>query len=459
MNSYGGIRLGYCPVGKFVFDHEDAKSYSMMIEAKMDEMGIEFVNVEPVVQDVLIRDYNDIEPVVKYLSSQHIDGLFIPHCNFGTEGAAARIARDLGKPVLLWGPRDGAPKPDGTRYRDTFCGMLATSKVLGKLNVPFTYIENCSLKDTPFEQGLDRFIRTLNVVKQVKGVRIGIVGNRIDFFWSTIVDESDLLRKFGIEILPIDLATVIQETKKRVNQNRKDYEYRTNEWKQQIDITKTSDEGFLYVLALQDYLYEWAKSNSLKAIAVEAFPAFTEQFGAMINFAGCLLPDRGIHWAAESDIHGAVSCIIASAAMMNKPVFLADITVRHPDNDNSLLIWHADAPWSMKHPDCKAKINTHWILPGGQGGMTHFRLREGEATLIRFDGENGKYSIFAEHCETINGPYTQNTYCWVKVRNFLSLERKLIYGPYIHHAAFIYGDCCKVIQESCRYLQPLEFDK
>ena len=458
MNKYEGIRLGYCPIGKFVFDHEAAKRCSAMIEAKMSEMGIEFVNIEPVVKDVLVRNYSDIEPVVRYLSDQHIDGLFIPHCNFGTEGAAARIARDLEKPVLLWGPRDGTPNSNGTRDRDSFCGMLATSKVLGKLNVPFTYIENCTLKDVSFGQGLDRFIRMLNVVKQTRGARIGIVGNRIDFFWSTIVDESDLLQKFGIEILPLDLATVIQDTKKRANQNVKKYESRMEEWKRQIDISRTSEEGFLYVLALQDYLYEWAKHNRLKAIAVEAFPAFTEQFGAMINFAGSLLPDQGIHWATESDIHGAVSCIMASAAMMKEPVFLADITGRHPENDNGLLIWHADAPWSMKHPDCRAKINTHWILPGGQGGMTHYRLRDGKATLLRFDGERGKYRIFAERCETIDGPYTQNTYCWVKVRDFSSLERKLIYGPYIHHTAFVYGDCVDVIRESCRYLRPLEFD-
>jgi hypothetical protein len=149
---------------------------------------------------------------------------------------------------------------------------------------------------------------------------------------------------------------------------------------------------------------------------------------------------------------------MASAATMGQPTFLADITVRHPEDDRGLLIWHGGAPWSMKHPDCRAAINTHWILPGDYGGMPHYRLRDDDATIVRFDGERGNYSVYAERCQTIEGPFTQNSYCWIKVKDFSALERKLIYGPYIHHTAFVYGDCVDVIREACRYLTPLKFD-
>jgi hypothetical protein len=74
--------------------------------------------------------------VVRYFQDRRIDALFIPHCNFGTEGAAAMIARECRVPVLLWSPRDDAPLSDGTRLRDSLCGTLATSGVLYKLRVP-----------------------------------------------------------------------------------------------------------------------------------------------------------------------------------------------------------------------------------------------------------------------------------------------------------------------------------
>ena len=37
-------------------------------------------------------------------------------------------------------------------------------------------------------------------------MKIGQIGQRIDFFWSTITNEADLLQRFGIQVLPIDLV-------------------------------------------------------------------------------------------------------------------------------------------------------------------------------------------------------------------------------------------------------------
>lgn len=53
------------------------------------------------------------------IQKEKIDGLFLPHCNFGTEYECARLAKDLNVPVLLWGPLDERPEPNGVRLRDT----------------------------------------------------------------------------------------------------------------------------------------------------------------------------------------------------------------------------------------------------------------------------------------------------------------------------------------------------
>jgi len=42
-----------------------------------------------------------------------------------------------------------------------------------------------------------------------RGMRIGHIGQRIDFFWTTIVNESELLERFRVEVLPIDLVEFI----------------------------------------------------------------------------------------------------------------------------------------------------------------------------------------------------------------------------------------------------------
>ena len=38
--------------------------------------------------------------------------LFMPHCNFGSEEVVGKLGKAIGKPFLLWGPRDQAP-PSG----------------------------------------------------------------------------------------------------------------------------------------------------------------------------------------------------------------------------------------------------------------------------------------------------------------------------------------------------------
>jgi L-fucose isomerase-like protein len=75
--------------------------------------------------------------------------------------------------------------------------MLATSGVLNTMGVSFTYINNGRIDDAEFQQGVDRFVRAAQVVKTLKTMRIGQIGQRIDFFWSTLINEADLLKRFG----------------------------------------------------------------------------------------------------------------------------------------------------------------------------------------------------------------------------------------------------------------------
>ena len=170
--------LGVCPIGKFVFSHEDAMRQKRAILDKLDEWGVAYRTIDDVVPDGMVRDQKHVDPVVEHFRREGVDALFVPHCNFGTEGAVGMIGRKLGVPVLLWGPRDEAPLADGSRLRDSLCGMFASSKVLTKLGVPFSYIENCRIEDPAFERGLRRFMGAASVVKAMRSMRIAQVGVR-----------------------------------------------------------------------------------------------------------------------------------------------------------------------------------------------------------------------------------------------------------------------------------------
>ena len=159
----------------------------------------------------------------------------------------------------------------------------------------------------------------------------------------------------------------------------------------------------------------------------------------------------------ECDIHGAISDLILRRASFNTaPAYLAEFTVRHPENDNAALLWHEGAPLSMCHPEEKPELGHHWILPSPLSGMNHFRLKDGPITVARFDGERGQYKLAFGEGKTVDGPKTLNNYAWMEVENWPRWERTLMEGPYIHHIAMAYGHYSDALREACKYIPGLE---
>lgn len=455
------LQLGVCPIGKSLFSHAEACRQKVAICADLQRRKVPFVSLDGVLPDGLVREQKQVAPVVRFFREQGIDALFLPHCNFGTEGAAGLIARECGVPTLLWAPRDEAPQPDGTRLRDSLCGTLATSKVLQTLRVPFSYIENCRLEDAGFGAGLDRFLRAARVVKTLRTMRIGQVGERIDFFWSTIVSEADLLQRFGVTTLPLDLADLLQELPARVQRHRAAYEAELEDLEQWIDFSVYPDRNaILPNFALRDQLRELAEEHELDGFSLKSFPSIPKIAGSFLSLGVALLNDLGFPVGPESDLHGTISSLLLEAASgRNEPSFLADLTIRHPTNDNAVLLWHFEAPLSLRRTDAKVKLGRPWILDTLPPGLLHFPLRDGPLTLCRFDGDSGGYRIGCGEGRTVAGPDTQEFYAWMEVNDWPQWERQLIYGPYIHHASFAYGHCADVFTEAARFLPGLTVER
>jgi len=448
--------LGLAPIGKFVFSHEDALRIKRELQERLTAWGVRYVDLDGVIPDGMVREQAHVDPAVEYLKKQDIDALFLPHCNFGTEGAAGMIARKLNVPTLLWGPRDEAPLKDGTRLRDSLCGLFATSKVLHKLGMPFTYIENCRIDDAPLREGVDCFLRAANVASAFrKGIRIGHIGQRIDFFWTTIVNESELLERFQVEVLPIDLVQFIRHAKDRAVANAAAYANEVACLRGEMDFVDLDDATIARILAVRDQMLAVVADNGLDGLAVQDFDSLVEEIGAYCFFANSMVADT-VPVSIESDIHGAISNILLHRAAYGDPVFLADVTIRHPEDEHGVLLWHAGAPLSMKVPDARVEVGHHWILPSPLSGMPHFPLRGGPLTVARFDGDHGNYQLAIGEGESMDGPYTRNNYVWMKVDNWPRWERLLMEGPFIHHTAMAYGHLGDVLREACKYLPGVE---
>ncbi len=428
---------------------------------KFDHWKVDYVHLDSVLPDGMVRDQSHVDPAVRYFRDQQIDGLFIPHCNFGTEGAAAMIARGCDVPTLLWGPRDEAPLPDGTRSCDSLCGTLATSGVLHMLDVPFSYIPNCRIEEKQFEEGVEQFVRVSRVVKTARTMKIGHVGQRIDFFWSTIINESELLQKFDIQILPIDLSDTMRAVRQRTKENRKAYEEELAGFRQWVEFNHfPEEESILYNFAFRDILLDKAREHDLDGFSIQTFNSIPSELRIFLQFGCSLVEDQGYPIGPESDLHATISSLLLEAASdQEKPSFIPDITIRHPENDNAVLLWHTDAPLSLREPGSNVKVDLPWILKGLPTGLVHFKLQQGPLTLCRFARGRDGYRIGCGEGHTVEGPYTQEFYTWFEVDDWPTWERQIVQGPYIHHCSCCYGHAAEVLQEATRFIPELQFEK
>ena len=476
MNGYK-VTLGVVPVGRSGWpakpSHEVKEQVWKRVSEICDRLGdVELVNVEGIIDSGILTNKRECEAVIDHLIGKKVDAVFFPHVNFGEEEACATVAKAVGKPVLLWGPRD--PMPEGYNFRvfDTQCGMFATSKALSRYGVPFTYLENCWMEDPILEEGLDKFVRVASVVKSVKGMRVGQIGVRPRPFLSVEINEGELLEKFGIEVAPVwpeEIVNVVKKLQSGMADSIQDREFHfrgqapenaqpdpriaalVEEWKQTLDCSRIPQEKLEITAAVEIAVQEIARVNNFDAVAMECWAFLAERYGIRSCFLLGDLIDHGLVAACETDIHAAITARMMQAATRGKTCpFIADLTQRHPTNDNAELLWHC-GPFakSLKKEGEEGSIREY---------KGFYELKGGDITLARMDQLGGNYFLFADQVVGCEGPKTNGNYVWVETNDWPAWEKKLMYGPYIHHIVGIHGKVADVLKESCKYIKGLTHD-
>lgn len=442
------IKLGYVPTRRSIFSALDAIKYRGLTADRLTELGIDFVDITDINEEGLLYDDRDVEKIAEKFEKEGVDGLMLAHCNFGTEYVCARLAKRLGLPVLLWGPLDERPEPNGERLRDTQCGLFATGKVLRRFRVPFTYLTNCRLSDPVFERGVRDFLAVCNVVKTFKNIRILQISTRPFDFWTTMCNEGELLEKFNIQLSPIPMTELIEEIKAVKEEKTKlnemlDVIHETME----VQIKENEVEN---VAALAAAMKNLVEKYGCQAAAIQCWNALQTEIGIMPCAANAILNEEGIPVVCETDIHGAVTALLVEAAGMGEVrSFFADWTIRHPDLDNGELLQHC-GPWPVSVAAEKPKL-TYPLAFDHPGSLTA-EAKHGDVTLCRFDGDNGEYSLLLGRAKGVDGPKGMGTYLWVEVENIKRLEAKIVEGPYIHHCVGIHKDVVPVLYEACKYI-------
>lgn len=442
------VKLGYAPTRRSIFSAPDALKYRRLTAERLRDLGVDFVDIDDINEEGLLYDDEGVEKAAEKFKKEGVDGLLLAHCNFGTEFECARLAHELGVPVLLWGPLDERPDENGARLRDTQCGLFATGKVLRRFKVPFTYLTNCRLEDPVFERGVRDFMSVCNVVKTFKHMRILQISTRPFEFWSTMCNEGELLEKFNIQLSPIPMTELI-ETIKATESAPGALDETLSYIESHFDIMIKDDE-VKNVAALAVAMEHMINKYGCQAGAIQCWNALQTEIGIMPCAANAILNEKGIPIVCETDIHGAITALMVEAASKRgNRSFFADWTIRHPDIENGELLQHC-GPWPCSVASEKPKL-TYPLAFDHPGALTA-EAKHGDVTLARFDGDNGEYSLLLGNAKGVDGPKGMGTYLWVEVENIKRLEAKIVEGPYIHHCVGIHEDVVPVLYEACKYI-------
>ncbi len=453
------LTLGVAPTKRGFLSMEEAKrqkdKFMAVIRTILPE-AVAIVDADDVAENGILFTLDQAAAAVEKFKAAKIDALFVPFCDFGEEQVAAAVAAGVqpiggGKlPVLVWGNRDERPNNAQGRGRDTQCGMFASTKVMARYGVTYSYIFNCETESDEFRTGFETFLRAAAVVKSIKGLRIAKIGARPGSFMSVMANEAQYIRDFGIVTVPISPNAVAKRAAKIVEENGEAFQSYLADVTGRIDFSSLSEEAAkkqaATVLAIQDLMQQ----NGCTVGALECWSA-----GQVYGLAPCLavgeLADRGTPLACETDINGAITlAMLRGVTLGEESAFFADLTIRHPANDNAELLWHCGPfPYSLKDPDCPACMT---------GTYEHWFLKKGDITILRFDELDGKYYVFSGEGRATDGPETTGTYVWFEVDNWKKWEQRLMFGPYIHHVGGVYGKYARAIEEAVRYLPNAVFD-
>lgn len=453
MRNFKKITLGLAPTRRDTFPppHYAVEAYKEVRKRLFEIFGripdLDVVDIDGIAPDGLLVENSDVPKVAKLFRDKGVDAVFVPHTNFGQEEAVAKLCKEMGLPVLLWGPRDPEPDPNApVRPLDSQCGLFATSRALKRYGVVFTYIENCWLNSPILEKGIADFLSVAAAVKAFRNLRVLQISTRPRQFLSVKINEGELLERFGIEVTPVEGSEITGIMDDFLLNRKADLKDLIDDWGTYVNLSRMDMGQMEKLAALELSIMKLSELYDCPVAASECWALFKARYGIRTCFVFGDLTNRGLPVACETDIHGAItSAVLMGAARGQSATFVADVTIRHPQNDNAELLWHCGPfPISLARQDRPRRM-----LPEGLG---FWELKKGDITVVRFDSDQGCYRLFADEAKAIDGPGTDGNYVWIETNDWPAWERKLIYGPYIHHIVGAYGNYREILHEACRYI-------
>jgi len=180
-----------------------------------------------------------------------------------------------------------------------------------RFGIPFSHIPCCRVESEEFKEGFERFARVACMVKNFTGMRVGQIGTRPAPFFSVIWNEGELMQKFGLKIVPINMAIVQERFYKTQLEKQEEIAKYVQVFKdnyQMDDLTPQYLNRMACLLVTYIGLFEEFKLDVISAECWTATPAMFDGLAPCAVYG--ILNDLGYIISCESDMHAAMTQVL-----------------------------------------------------------------------------------------------------------------------------------------------------
>lgn len=465
------IKLGIVAVSRDCFPSSLSERRRRGVVSECEKIGVNVTELKTVVENE-----KDVLKAIDEAESNEIDALVIYLGNFGPEGPETLLAQKFSKPVMFTAAAEESGNDLIDGRGDAFCGMLNASY---NLNIR-------GLKAYIPEYPIGTFEETANMIKEYEDIaRVLICLKKLKIF-SFGPRPADFVA-CNAPIKPIfDLGVEIMENSEldlfaAYNSHKNDS--RISDVKKDMAEELGSGNKYAGILdKLAQYeitLLDWAKDNigasEYFAFANKCWPAFQTQFGFVPCYVNSRLAAKGIPVACETDIYGALSEYIITAAT-KKAATLLDINNTVPKDlydenrkafgeymlKDTFMGFHCGntSVCFLKNPEMKyQRIMKRSLEPKGEPDITRGTMegtiKDGAITVFRLQSSSDcKLKCYIANGDVINAdPKSFGSIGIIAVKEMSRFYRHvLIEKNYPHHAGIAFTPCAKTLFEVMKQL-------
>jgi L-fucose isomerase-like protein len=423
------LRLGLVPLARTTFDIPLANQVAAQVGLELRGAGFQLVGSER-----LVTNLEETRTVAGVLAQQPLDLLVVLQATFADSTMVMGLAEVVDAPLLLWAVPE---ERSGGRLRlNSFCGINLGAHALRRDGYGYEYVY-APPQDPAALDKIHRLAAAGRARRLLHGARLGRVGENPEGLDSCKLDEGALARRFGLEVVRVNLADVFDAAKNADPQQVEALEQglgRKLDGLQELDPTAVRRTLSSYVA-----LRQLAEDERLAGLAVRCWPEFFTELGCAACGAMSLLSNELTPCSCEADVNGTVTQLMLQW-LSGEAAFGTDVVSFDLDEDVA-VVWHCGlAPLSMADPEVRprATIHTNRKLPL----LMQFPLRPGRVTVARLSEATGNYRLVVGGGEMLRAPLS-----FAGTSGVLRFDQPaakvldtLLIEGLEHHVSLTYGD-------------------